>query len=392
MTVYTNNNLLEYQYLKCDAPEPFPLLFDYQTLSNLLSVNLRTISWLLSKYHPLKNIHTNNYIRDYETISNNIKKGECLLDDWEIDKTKICYRKNNMYTQFIRITKGKKRHITAPRNELKYVQKKIAEEILSKYDLPDCVYGFRQGKSVADVGRLLSNSPLICGFDIVNFFPSIKQWMVQDIFKRIGYNDYMCKQLSEILCFKASLPQGSPASPALSNILGAEYFDKDLKELAELYGFEYIRYVDNVVFYTKDKAIAKTRGLADELISKGRNIVYKRYFKTHKVEFRRNHKRQVVFGVKVNEAPTVKDYMDTKAAVYDSTINGISAACLHQCVPYQHRAKPEAFINWLRGKLNFFKMINPIKAEDLLLEFQAAIERFRNNTNIGHQSILNILE
>ena len=81
-----------------------------------------------------------------------------------------------------------------------------------------------------------------------DFFPSIGYKEIYKIFRYIGYTDGVSKLLTK-LCTNVNdvLPQGSPASPPLSNLVSLK-LDKRLSRLAESIGADYTRYADDMLF------------------------------------------------------------------------------------------------------------------------------------------------
>ncbi len=58
--------------------------------------------------------------------------------------------------------------------------------------------------------------------------------------------------IAQIACYKNSLPQGSPCSPIISDLL-AHILDVRLANLAKKYGCTYSRYADDLTFSTSQK-------------------------------------------------------------------------------------------------------------------------------------------
>ena len=80
---------------------------------------------------------------------------------------------------------GKLRKIETPKTFLKVVQWWILDNILTKIDLPDQVFGFVQGKCIRDNAAFHHGANHILSVDISDFFPSIKFKQVVNVFETI---------------------------------------------------------------------------------------------------------------------------------------------------------------------------------------------------------------
>lgn len=127
---------------------------------------------------------------------------------------------------------GGNRTIYAPKKELKYVQRWILVEILNKIRISEFATGFTRGKSIIDNAKIHLNQECVFNIDIKDFFPSINFFKVYKIFRYYGYTEEVSFLLSKLCTLHDRLPQGSPASPALSNIVCLK-LDKRLHCLAQ---------------------------------------------------------------------------------------------------------------------------------------------------------------
>lgn len=158
-------------------------------------------------------------------------------------------RSPDRYYRIFEIKKGNKtRTIQAPRVALKILQAWLGRHIAKAVQLPDCVYGFVPGRSgVKEAAQLHCPAKWVYSLDIRDFFPSITAQQVRDGLIAIGYAANSADFLSKILTLNDALPQGSPASPVISNIVFGPT-DHELKALSEELGVRYTRYADDLVF------------------------------------------------------------------------------------------------------------------------------------------------
>lgn len=149
--------------------------------------------------------------------------------------------------------------------------------------------------SIYDNAVQHTGKELVVNIDLKDFFPSIQYREIYKIFKYIGYTDSVSKLLTN-LCTNARsvLPQGSPASPTISNLVSLK-LDKRLGRLADKIGASYTRYADDITFSGK-----KTIQKYIELI---RKIIYEEGYEINEGKFRLQyaHQRQEVTGLIVNK-------------------------------------------------------------------------------------------
>lgn len=158
-------------------------------------------------------------------------------------------RAPSRHYRIFKIKKGKKtRTIHAPKVALKLLQAWFAGHIAQAIQLPECVYGFVPGRSgVKEAAQYHCPATWIYSLDIRDFFPSITTPQVRDALVRIGYANNSADFLTRLLTLNGQLPQGSPASPVISNAVFMPT-DEALLVLAAELGVKYSRYADDLVF------------------------------------------------------------------------------------------------------------------------------------------------
>ncbi|MEW9095387.1 MAG: reverse transcriptase family protein [Clostridiaceae bacterium] len=142
---------------------------------------------------------------------------------------------------------GDKRFIIAPSKKLKYRQQWILKNILEKILIDDSAHGFKKNKSIVTNAQQHINKKYIINIDIKDFFPSIGQEKVYEVFKSVGYTEEVARKLAHICCFGGVLPQGAPTSPCLSNIILKE-LDIAIKKITLDKEITYTRYADDLTF------------------------------------------------------------------------------------------------------------------------------------------------
>ena len=155
------------------------------------------------------------------------------------------------------------RTIKAPTKKLKVLQRKLSDL------LQDCVdeieidkkrkdrtaHGFKRERSIITNARQHRHRRWVFNLDLEDFFPSINFGRVRGFF--IKNRDFelhpdVATVIAQIACHSNSLPQGSPCSPVISNLI-AHLLDMRLVKLASEAGCTYSRYADDLTFSTNKK-------------------------------------------------------------------------------------------------------------------------------------------
>lgn len=234
--------------------------------------------------------------------------------------------------------KGGERSIAAPKSKLKAAQRAILEKILSKIRISDQAHGFLKGKSVVTGAEVHLKQPeMLINMDLEDFFPTITFERVLGMFKAFGYSGYISSLFAMICTYCERmeievkgrtkyvatsgriLPQGSPASPMITNIICRD-LDVRLNGLAKCFGFVYTRYADDMSFSINEASDLK-EGRFCGLVSK---IVSEEGFKINKEKTRylRKNNCQSITGIVVNNdqlAVRKKWVKKFRAAIYNAT-------------------------------------------------------------------------
>ena len=187
----------------------------------------------------------------------------------------IIYKKPNLYHQFtIPKSSGAPRTILAPCDELKALQKKVSDL------LQDCLenmnqdlqihsllsHGFMRHHSIMTNADNHRKKRYVFNIDIQDFFESIHLGRVRGFFisnKNFQLDSKVATVLAQIACHKDSLPQGSPCSPVISNLIG-HLIDIRLVSFAQKAGCQYSRYADDITFSTNKTSFPASIATLDE--------------------------------------------------------------------------------------------------------------------------------
>ena len=158
---------------------------------------------------------------------------------------------------------GGVREICAPSEELKLLQKRVSEylanclsEIEKKNGTKRAIsHGFRKGYSIITNAKVHKKRKYVFNLDLEDFFGHINFGRVRGFFiknREFELHEKVATVLAQIACHDNSLPQGSPCSPIISNLI-THALDIDLAKLAHRCGCSYSRYADDLTFSTNKK-------------------------------------------------------------------------------------------------------------------------------------------
>ena len=158
---------------------------------------------------------------------------------------------------------GGTRTITAPDDRLKLVQQRVSillqnclDEINKEKSRKDRIaHGFKRRRSIITNARQHRNRRYVFNIDLTDFFPSINFGRVRGYFIRdsnFRLHEKVATVIAQIACHENALPQGSPCSPVISNLI-AHVLDMHLVHLASRVGCTYSHYADDLTFSTNKK-------------------------------------------------------------------------------------------------------------------------------------------
>jgi retron-type reverse transcriptase len=290
--------------------------------------------------------------------------------------------KNGPYTTFtIPKRDGTARSICAPKVQLKWVQRRIHEKILSHIPAHDAAHGFIDGRSIVTNAAPHLGSAVVVKFDLKDFFPTIHYYRVLGFFASLGYSvgnakfgtadksTQVAPVLARLCCYtpdpkawgKAHMPQGAPTSPSLSNLV-CRRLDSRLTGLATKLNGVYTRYADDLTFSfkTDDVNLGRFRWWIDQVCHQEGFVVNQ-----HKFRVIRRSQRQVVTGIVVNDSLRVPREERRRFR-----------AILHNCaklgVASQARGNPR-FKEYLRGFASYLHMVHPEEGTELLEQVSALL-------------------
>jgi RNA-directed DNA polymerase len=273
---------------------------------------------------------------------------------------------------------GTPRLISAPKPDLKAVQRWIAREVTEHLPVHGAAHGFLVGRSIATNARPHAGARVVVKLDIQGFYPTVTFRRVKGLLRHAGLGE----QLATLMALLAtespreqiethgktyfvatgprSLPQGAPTSPSITNALCLR-LDARLSGLARRLGCRYTRYADDLTFSWHGDARAEVGNLVHATAA----IVKAEGFTIHPTKTRvmRSGARQLVTGLVVNAAGD-----RPPARVPRHTIRSLRAAIKNRELGRPGKGEP---LEHLKGLAAFVMMTDRAKGA----AFMARVDR-----------------
>jgi RNA-directed DNA polymerase len=226
---------------------------------------------------------------------------------------------------------------------------------------PSLSHGFVRRRSIITNAMMHLGKNNVLNIDLDNFFDHFNFGRVRGFFiknKNFKLDPAIATVIAQIACYDNKLPQGSPCSPVITNLI-THSLDIRLASLAKKYSCTYSRYADDITFSTRKRdfpsQIMSEEGTEYYPSKKLRTEIERAGFLINEQKTRIQYKdsRQDVTGLVVNKKPNVKsEYWRTvraqcntlfKSGKFTKILNG---------------KMEEGHINELEGQLNFIDQID----------------------------------
>ncbi len=298
-----------------------------------------------------------------------------LVNTSDIKKiNKILYGiSNNIdlnYEEIIIKKKNKNlRYLNEPSPILKSIQKRILKNVLEEKMISKCAYAYKKGLSTILNAKSHVGCKVILKLDIENFFDNINFYKVYNsCFNENLYPKKLGMLLTNLCVYNDRLPQGSPTSGYISNIV-LRNFDCNIDAYCKDKNINYTRYSDDMTF-SGDFDIRKLIKYVNELL-------YKERFRLNKSKIKvvLNTTRQQVTGIVVNEKINLsKNYKrKIRQEVYYILKYGVKSHIEKRNI----NLSCNRYLSVLLGKINYVLTVNPNDKE--FINYKNEIKRIKNN-------------
>lgn len=298
-----------------------------------------------------------------------------LVNTSDIKKiNKILYGiSNNIdlnYEEIIIKKKNKNlRYLNEPSPILKSIQKRILKNVLEEKMISKCAYAYKKGLSTILNAKSHVGCKVILKLDIEDFFDNINFYKVYNsCFNENLYPKKLGMLLTNLCVYNDMLPQGSPTSGYISNIV-LRNFDCNIDAYCKDKNINYTRYSDDMTF-SGDFDIRKLIKYVNELL-------YKERFRLNKSKIKvvLNTTRQQVTGIVVNEKINLsKNYKrKIRQEVYYVLKYGVKSHIKKRNI----NLSCNRYLSVLLGKINYVLTVNPNDKE--FINYKNEIKRIKNN-------------
>lgn len=324
--------------------------------------------------------------KDLLDVLNEIKLHEALemgvKDKHPISLRQLNYYKNpnNTKGRFISFTIPKKsgadRKITAPRaKSYKWILRCLNQLFVSVYTPSDHAMGFIKERSVVTNASVHVGKNYVFNIDLKDFFPSIEEARICARLQVAPFN--FTYEVASVIAglvtmrvepskkdskVKYVLPQGSPVSPILTNII-CDRLDRRLAGLAKRFRLNYTRYADDITFSSMHNVYQEDGEFRAEL----KRIIEDQHFEINadKTRLQKKGVRQEVTGITVNDKNNVsKKYVrELRNILYIWKKYGYLVAYSKFMQHYTPKikklwkTKKPDMANVLHGKLMYLRMV-----------------------------------
>ena len=220
---------------------------------------------------------------------------------------------------------GGVRTIHAPEPQLALLQSRLAEMLNAcvrerKKENPRfwfSSHGFHQGHTIISNAEVHRRRRFVFNLDLEDFFGTINFGRVRGFFihdTMFALEPKVATVIAQIACHDNALPQGSPCSPVISNLIG-NILDSRILALARDARCTYTRYADDMTFSTNEKLFpteiaVNVHGAEWEVGKKLRKTIEQTGFfiNPSKTRMSLHRSRQTVTGLVANEKANINQH------------------------------------------------------------------------------------
>ena len=250
---------------------------------------------------------------------------------------------------------GGVRELSVPDPILKHIQRRITQLLLLPMPISRYASAYRYGASTLRNAAPHAGQSGILKLDIRHFFDSILYSTVKDkAFPPEIYAEPL-RILLTMLCYRRdALPQGAPSSPAITNIIMAQ-FDEEVGAWCRSRSIRYTRYCDDMTF-SGDFDPREVKAFVSQKL---REMGF--FLNESKSKYLPAGQRQTVTGLVVNEKPAVpSDYLRSlRQELYFCQKFGVSDHMAHLGI----KESEAHYLARLLGRVNYVLQITPGKKE-----------------------------
>lgn len=159
------------------------------------------------------------------------------------------------------------------KKDLKHIQNILKSRMFSTYEFPDYIQGGVKGKSNISNAKLHKGKKYKFLTDLKAFFPSITHERVYNTLIDIGFYPEIGSLITKLTTYKGHLPQGTPTSSYIANLVFLKTENKFLPFCKE-HDITYTRFIDDLTFSAQYDFKKHTTGFIDIIRNDGFRISF----------------------------------------------------------------------------------------------------------------------
>lgn len=334
----------------------------------------------------------------------------------------LCKKRYQNFT--IKKKSGADRTIHAPMKGLKSILRSLNFVLQCVYEPHEAATGFVLEKSIVDNAKKHEGHHYVLNMDLKDFFHTfdrnrVKMGFIYEPFNLNGDKEPLAFLLASLCTHpfeidgevKTVLPQGSPTSPTLTNIL-CKKLDRRLTGLANRFGATYTRYADDITFSSPhniyqrvENPVLNEKGGYDDFISELGRLIQeeKLVINPKKTRLQKAGYRQEATGLIVNDKVNVRSRYVKQIRMW-----------LYYWEKYGYEKAEQIFkrdyiadkghvkninahlVNVLDGKLEFLKMVKGVEDGTYIglkdrFDNLTGLKEAKDQSKIDLNSVLNTL-
>jgi RNA-directed DNA polymerase len=160
---------------------------------------------------------------------------------------------------------------------LKTVQRGIYRNILKKIKLPAYAFGGIERRDNILNAKMHQGNKFFFNTDLRNFYPGITHTQVYELFASRGFAPATANILTKLTTYKGQLPQGTPTSPYLANLVFVKA-GQEIQEFAKANNLTFTTFVDDITLSGKVDFHPLVNAIKEMITSKGFKISQNKTF------------------------------------------------------------------------------------------------------------------
>lgn len=240
---------------------------------------------------------------------------EKLMIDYA-ELKKLCSIVKDSYSSFsIGKKDGDQRAITAPKQKLKSIQKRVLR-LLTNVQRPEWLISGERGKSYITNGQMHLNSDYLLTMDVKKFYDNCKrEYVYRFLLDIMQTSKDVASVLTDIVTFNGGIPTGCPTSQMLAYYAYQEMFI-NIHRIAQKHNCIFTLYVDDMTFSSDMPFDPKKlmQSVDIELRRFGHRLKYS------KVKYYRKGIHKLVTGVVVSKNHTLLIPNNLHRKIYTGTM------------------------------------------------------------------------